>query len=245
MEAAVRRILAPQDVLVAGINLSNFLLVTEPTVPRGVSTGMVHLLAERLGVTRIELKTYANPSLLTERSRQREFAVGLVANEPQRANNLVFSQPYAEIEATLLSRRPAHSLNDLDEADLKIAVSEGSAYDLYLTRKLKRATLVRAKGIDASYDLYKADLSITALAGLRPKLVDYPSEDGVLLENHFAAVQQAIGVPKSILQDNDDVIPFLDDFVADCLSSGAVADLVCQFGVQGRLTVAGSQNRMS
>lgn len=233
MEVA-RRILAPRGVLVAGINLSNFLLVTEPQGPRGVSPSMATLLAEHLDA-HVDFTCFPNPATLTANSAS--FAVGLVANEEQRAEHLAFSRPYALIEATLLSRVGGDGLADLDKPGVKIAVSSGAAYDLYLSRHLRGATLVRANGLDASYELFRNDPSIAALAGLRPKLVDYP-DDGVLLRP-FSSVQQAIGIPRSLVADGsvDVVMEVLDTFVADCLAKSVVADLIRTFGVDGRLTL--------
>jgi polar amino acid transport system substrate-binding protein len=117
---------------------------------------------------------------------------------------------------------------------VRIAVSARSAYDLYLTRHLQHAELIRAEGLNASYDLFVNE-KLDALAGLRPRLIsDVEKLPGAkVLDGGFTAVQQAIGIPKG----REAGYAFLCDFVEEAKSSGLVAQLIERHNVRG-LSVA-------
>jgi polar amino acid transport system substrate-binding protein len=78
--------------------------------------------------------------------------VAFLAIEPARAAEIAFTAPYVLIEGTYMVRQdsPLKSIADVDRAGTRIAVGRGSAYDLFLTRTLKNATLVRAESGDAA-----------------------------------------------------------------------------------------------
>lgn len=234
----VRRQLAPTGTLRAGINLGNILLVTGETAqgePDGVSPGMARALADRLGVP-VTLVPLASPGEVAD-AIGREVDVGLIAAEPTRAETIAFAPPYVEIEATYLvpAGSPLERIEDVDRAGVRVAVSDRSAYDLYLTRTLKHAELHRAKGLAGALKLFaKEDLE--ALAGLRPALIE--NAEGLpgarVLEGCYTTVQQAIGTAP----ENAAGAAFLKDFVAEAIGSGLVARLIERHGVTGRLGVA-------
>jgi len=230
--------LAPTGVLRAAINLSNFLLVTGRTAegdPVGVAPDMARAVADRLGVP-VRYVTYPRPGELADAAGTDAWDIGLIGAEPQRAERIAFTAPYCEIEATFLlpAASGATSLADLDRPGIRIAVAERSAYDLWLTRNLRHATLHRAASIDASFKLF-ADGGHDALAGLRPRLLsDAEALPGTrVLDDRFTAVQQAIGTART----NAAGAAFLEGFVAEAKSSGLVAALIARHGVRG-LSVA-------
>ena len=118
---------------------------------------------------------------------------------------------------------------------MRIAVSERSAYDLWLSRNIHFAELVRAKGLDASYELFVNE-KLDALAGLRPKLMEENKKmaGSTILSGQFTAVQQSIGCGKN----REEGLAFLVAFVEETNTSGFVADLIEKHGVVGRLSVA-------
>ena len=130
---------------------------------------------------------------------------------------------------------PIGSLAEVDRPGVRIAVSARSAYDLFLSRSLKHAQLVRAEGIPASYDLFVAE-KLDVLAGLLPRLSsDVTRLPGArILEGKFTAVQQAIGTPKARTAG----AKYLGEFVADIKKSGLVARLIEKHKVKG-VSVAG------
>ncbi len=224
--------LAPTGVLRAGINLSNFLLVTgraENGDPQGIAPDMARGIAARLQVP-LQLIPYESPGKLADAVA--DWDVGLIGAEPARAEQIAFSAAYLEIEATYLvpADSKIRSVEEIDRKGVRIAVAARSAYDLYLSRSIKNAELVHANGLDASYELFVRE-KLDALAGLRPRLVkDVQSLPGArVLEGRFTAVQQAVGTPKARVAS----ATFLAAFIEEAKTSGLVARLIERHGVQG------------
>jgi polar amino acid transport system substrate-binding protein len=230
--------LAPHGVLRAGINLSNFLLVTgrdEHGSPTGVAPDMARALADRLGVP-LRLVPYARPGLLADACGTDAWDIGLIGAEPQRAETIAFSPAYAEIEATCLvpAGSPIASLAALDAPGISIASTARAAYDLWLERNIRHATVLRAESIDGAFALFR-ERRLDALAGLRPRLIrDQAALPGSrLLDGSFMTVQQAIGTARA----NAKGAAFLRDFVEEAKRTGLVAALIARHGVEG-LSVA-------
>ena len=230
--------LAPSGVLRAGINLSNFLLVSGKSAtgePEGVAPDMARAIAERLGVP-VAYVTFPRPGELADAAGANVWDIGLIAAEPARAEAIAFSPAYAEIEATYLV--PAGSkitrVAEVDRPGIKIAIAARAAYDLWLSRHLRHAELVRAASLDASYDLFVSE-KLDALAGLRPRLLqDVEKLPGArILDGKFTAVQQAVGTAKA----NAAGARFLHAFVEDAKASGLVARLIAHHHIRG-LSVA-------
>ena len=236
--AAARSELAPTGKLRVGVNMSNFLLTRTDAAtqqPAGVAVDLGHELGRRLGVP-VEIVPYPNPGALADDAKSGKWDVGFLGAEPQRANEIDFTAAYVEIEATYLVP-PGSQIKAVEEVDrdgVRISVPERSAYELYLTRSLKHAQLVREKGADNAFKRF-ADDKLDALAGLRPRLVtDHEKLPGSrLLEGRFTAVQQAVGTPKG----RSAGAQYLREFVEDIKASGLVARTIESNGVRG-LTVA-------
>ena len=195
---AVRTELAPSGTLRVGINYGNFLLVN-PDRASGIAVDLGRELGRRLGVP-VELVTFPTAGKLADAMKTDAWDVAFLGAEPQRANEIAFTAAYLEIPATYLvpAGSPIRRIAEVDREGVRIAVASKSAYDLYLSRGLKQAKLVRAEGIDASYELFVAQ-KLEVLSGLKPRLVaDAEKLPGSrVLEGQFTAVQQAIGTPKN------------------------------------------------
>jgi polar amino acid transport system substrate-binding protein len=238
MSEAVIAELAPTGVLRAGINLSNFLLVSgkgPAGEPAGVAPDLAGAIAERLGVP-VAYVPYARPGELADAAGQGVWDIGLIAAEPARAKTIAFSPAYAEIEATYLvpAGSPIGSIEAVDRPGVRIGIAARSAYDLWLSRHLEHAELVRAASLDASFERFVAD-RLDALAGLRPRLLqDLEKLPGArILDGKFTAVQQAVGTARA----NAAGAAFLRDFVEEAKASGLVARLIERHHVRG-LSVA-------
>lgn len=238
MDAAILAELAPHGVLRAGINLSNFLLVTgrdEHGSPVGVAPDMARAVAERLGVP-LRLVPYARPGILADACGTDAWDIGLIGAEPQRAETIAFTAAYAEIEATFLvpAGSPVTSIAEVDRAGLRIASTARAAYDLWLERNIRQATVLRAESIDGAFALF-TEQGLDVLAGLRPRLIaDAARLPGArILDGQFSSVQQAIGTARR----NTAGAAFLHGFVEEAKASGLVARLIEKHGVQG-LSVA-------
>lgn len=236
--ATVRSELAPTGTLRVGINLSNFLLTrTDPSTGEygGVAVDLGRELGRRLGVP-VEIFPYESPGKLADAAKSGVWDVGFLGAEPQRANEIDFTAAYVEIEATYLvpAGSPLKTIADVDRDGVRIAISGKSAYDLYLTRNLKHAQLVREQGADGAFKRFVAD-KLEALAGLKPRLVtDQEKLPGSrILDGRFTAVQQAIGTPKGRAAG----ARYLREFVEDIKASGLVARTIEKNNVRD-LTVA-------
>lgn len=230
--------LTPTGVLRAGINMSNFLLVTGKTAsgdPAGVSPDMAAEVARRLGVP-LKLIPFKSPGELGDQAENNVWDIGNIGAEPQRARTIAFTAAYCEIEATYLvpAGSPIKSIADVDKPGVRISVTGRSAYGLWLENNIKQATLVRTDSLDSSLDKFLNE-KLDVLAGLRPRLIDDVKKvpGGRILDGQFSAVQQAIGTPKK----NVKAAPWLAALVEDCKQSGFVKSLIEKHNVKG-LSVA-------
>jgi polar amino acid transport system substrate-binding protein len=238
MSDAVRAELAPSGTLRAGINMSNFLLVTGKTPdggPDGVSPEMAREIARRLGV-KLQLVPFPSPDGLVAAADDNVWDIGNVGAEPQREEKMSFTAAYAEIEATYLVREdsPLKSCAEVDKAGNSIIVRGGSAYGLWLERNIKNAKLIlKTDNNDAKAEFFAG--GIDALAGLKTGLLkDLESHPGYrILPGQFAAVQQAVGTHKR----NKEAIKFLREVVEDAKASGLVAKWIEKHKANG-LSVA-------
>ena len=231
--------LAPTGVLRAGINLSNFLLVTGRNgdgTPAGVSPDMARELARRLGVG-IELKAYKSPGDLADAAAHDEWDVGNIGAEPARAETIAFTAAYCEIECTYLvpPGSPITRVEQVDQPGRRIASAPRAAYDLWLERNLRHAELVRSPGLGGSFELF-VQQRLDALAGLRPRLLDDADRlpGSRVLDGNFSSVQQAMGTPRS--RDGAG-FEYLSAFVEEMKAAGFVAERIAAHGVAG-LSVA-------
>ncbi len=235
---AVRQALSRHGVLRAGINLSNFLLVSSRTAdggPAGVSPDMAAILAECLGLP-LQYVTYPSPGPLADAAERDEWDVALVGAEPQRAAVIDFTPAYTEIEATYLvpAGSTLQSVAEVDRKGQRIAVAARTAYGLWLERNIREAELITGEGFDGAYQHF-VDQKLDALAGLRPKLIeDEKTLPGSrMLPGRFMAVQQALGTPKA----SGIALDYLRSFVMAAIESGVVGRLIAKHGVTG-LSVA-------
>jgi polar amino acid transport system substrate-binding protein len=230
--------LAPTGVLRAGINMSNFLLVTGKTDagdPVGVSPDMAAEVARRLGVP-LKLIPYKSPGALGDDAENNVWDIGNIGAEPQRAKTIAFTAAYCEIESTYLvpAGSAIQSIADVDKPGIRISVTGRSAYGLWLENNIKNATLVRTDTLDASFDKFVQE-KLEGLAGLRPRLIDDVKKlpGARILDGKFSAVQQAVGTPKK----NTKAAPWLAELVEEAKRSGLVQSLIEKHSVKG-LSVA-------
>lgn len=239
MNAHVKEQLAPGGVLRAGINMSNFLLVSSAAAngdPAGVSPDMAKAIAGDLGVE-LQLIPYKGPGDVADGAINNEWDIANIAAEAERAKTIAFSPAYCEIQATYLLPPGSRiqSLTDVDQPGVKISVKERAAYDLWLTENMTQASLVRTATMDDSFAVFK-EQKLDVLAGLRPRLLDdavkFPGS--VVMEQSFTAVQQSIGCQP----DKTEAANYLSQFVRQSISQGRVAELIDKHGVTGKLSVA-------
>ncbi len=225
--------IAPAGKLRVGINFGNALLAqkTAGGVEAGIAVDLARELARRLDVT-LQIISYDSAGHMADAARTVNWDIAFLASDPDRASEIAFTPPYLEIDTTYLvpAGSALHGLADVDRGGVRIAVADKSAYDLFLSRSLKHATLVRAPGVNASIDLFLTQ-KLDALAGLRPMLVSISGKQpgSRVLEGSFTVVAQAIGTPKS----RQAAAEYLREFVEDIKQSGLVAEMIEKNGVGG------------
>jgi polar amino acid transport system substrate-binding protein len=234
VSAAVRSDLAPTGKLRVGINHGNLVLAQKNPATgevKGVAVDMAHELGRRLGVP-VELVQYSSAGQMTDALAAGAWDVAFLAREPGRAGEIGFTAPHLLIEGTYLV--PAGSryarVGDIDREGVRIAVSEKSAYDHFLTRNIKHATLVRATGNSAGLGLLQAGRA-DVIAGVRQLLLmDQGKLPGSkVLEDRFMVIEQAMGLPRG----RDAGLAYAKEFIEEMKASGFVARALEKSGVRG------------
>jgi polar amino acid transport system substrate-binding protein len=217
-----------------GLNYQNFLLILGDAAdgsPQGIAPDLARELGRRTGLP-IDFVRFPKAGLLADAVRDDAWDVAFIGAEPQRAKDIAFSAAYLEIPVTFLvpPGSPIRTIEDVDRDGVRIAVAEKSAYDLFLTRSLKKAALLRVAGIDESFDLFAKE-KLEALSGLKPKLVaDAAKLPGSrVLEGQVTAVQQAVGTPVA----RQRAAAYLRAFVEDIKASGLVERTIRRHGIRG------------
>jgi polar amino acid transport system substrate-binding protein len=243
MSDVARTDLAPTGTLRVGINFGNPLLARRAERSReagGIAVDLARELGRRLSVP-IELIPYEAAGKMAEGASQGAWDVAFLAVDPARAAEILFTAPYLEIDTTYLlpAGSPLASLAAIDRPGVRIAVSNKSAYDLFLSRSLQHATLVRAPSVEASLTMFIED-QLDALSGLKPWLLTTAKTlpGSRVLDDRFTVVGQAVGTPKG----RDAGSRYLSEFVEAIKSSGQVAHAIAHNGVQG-VTVAPAASR--
>ncbi|HEY4981326.1 MAG TPA: ABC transporter substrate-binding protein [Pseudolabrys sp.] len=221
--------LAPSGKLRAAINLGNSVLAQKNAAtgqPKGVTPDLAHELGRRLGVP-VELVTFDAAGKVFDAAGTGAWDIAFVAIEPVRAAVIEFSAPYVIIEGTYMVPKdsPLKVIADVDRPGVRIAVGLKSAYDLYLTRTIKNATVVRAPagGGKAMIDMFVND-KLEVAAGVKQPLVAYAKDhpEVRVMDGHFMEIQQAMGTPKG----RTEGAAYLRAFVEDVKASGFVAEAI-------------------
>jgi len=230
--------LAPGGRLRAAINLGNPVLAQEGPAggePRGVSADLARELARHLGVP-VDFTTFDTAGKAFEAVKAGACDVGFLANEPARAAEIAFTAPYVVIEGTYMVRAdsPLRRVDEVDRAGVRIAVGSKAAYDLYLSRTLKHAELVRAPSSAAAMELFVKE-GLDAAAGVRQPLVKFAAAHADLrvMDERFMAIEQAMCMP----QGRAAGARYLRAFVEEMKASGFVAAGLSRSG-QGDAMVA-------
>ncbi|MFD6179233.1 MULTISPECIES: transporter substrate-binding domain-containing protein [unclassified Isoptericola] len=219
--------LAPTGVLRAVINLGNPVLAQGTRQqPAGVTVDLARELSRRLGVEGVlECVDAARHSFSAVADGRAD--VGFLAVEPERATQVAFTAPYALIEGVFAvpEGSPVRAADDVDRPGVRVGVKQGSAYDLYLTRTLEHAEVVR--GADGVLAFEEGGLEVAA--GIRQPLTRYVAEHPGLrvVEPRFTEIRQAVATGR----DRDPVaVAWLRDTVADLVADGFVAASLARSG---------------
>ena len=232
----VIRTLAPNGTLRAAINFGNPILANKDAKtgePFGVSIDIARELGKRLNVP-VELVLFSSAGKVVDAVSANEVSIAFVAIDPVRATTTAYTAPYVIIEGAYLVRNnsPLRENSEVDRAGTRVVVGGGSAYDLYLTREIKNATLVRAPTSPLVTDeMLKQNLEVAA--GVRQQLeADALRVGGVrLLPGRFMVINQALAMPVARAGASD----YLKVFIEDLKATGFVANALARHGIKGAL----------
>ncbi|MGU3285081.1 ABC transporter substrate-binding protein [Methylobacterium mesophilicum] len=214
--------LAPTGTLRAAINLGNPVLARSGADgPAGVSVDLARALAQRLGVP-VTFVTFPGAGAVSASARSGTWDICFLAIDPQRAEGIAFTAPYVLIAGSYLvpAASPIRTLEAVDRDGVRVSVGRGSAYDLFLTRALRHATLVRVPTSAEAVTAFARD-GLDVAAGVHQPLAAYAAahKEVRLLPGHFMDIPQAMGLPVG----RDAGAAFLAGFLAQAKAHGFVA----------------------
>ena len=225
---------APSGALRIAINLGNAVLAgKDPATgaPRGVSVDLARELAKRLDL-KYDLIPFDAAGKVVNAVKERQVDIAFVAIDPLRAQDIAYSAAYVIIEGAYLVRQdsPLRTNEQVDKPGIRMVVAANSAYDLYLSREIKAAQLVKVVTSQQVVDKFLSD-GLEVAAGVKQQLeLDAARLGGLrLLPGRFMAINQAMGVPA----DRRMAREWLGRFVEVMKAEGFVAQSLLKHGVQG------------
>ena len=230
---AVRLAFAPHGRLLASINAGNAVLARrDPDGPGGVSVDLARAFAAELGAE-IDYLVFDGAAKSVEALREQRADIGFFAIDPQRSQGITFTPPYVLIEGSYLVREDCYivSADQVDRAGVSVVVGDGSAYDLFLTRALQHARLVRtATSQVVVVTMLSAGHAVAG--GVRQQLeLDAARLGGLrMLPGSFMVIRQAMGCPQA---KGEAAAAYLGDFVERMKASGFVQRALQRHGIQG------------
>lgn len=233
--AELIRAFTPTGTLRASINLGNPILANMnagASEPHGVSIDLAKEFAKCLGVD-IELVVFDAAGKSVEAVKAEQADIGFFAIDPLRGEGISFTAPYVLIEGSYMVPTESNltSNEEVDRPGNRVTVGKGSAYDLFLTRELKQAEIVRAPTSPTVVDVFveqKLEVAAGVKQQLESDLARFPQNR--LLPGRFMVIQQAMGAPKSR---GEDAAFFLTQFVEEMKVSGFVAQALQRHRIQG------------
>lgn len=242
VDEAVVRAFAPTGALRAAINVGNPVLANRDTAtgrPYGVSIDLATTFAQMLGVD-VDLRVFESAGESVAAVTANEADIGFFAIDPLRGAGISFTSPYVLIEGFYLVNNdsPIIDNTDVDQPHNRVAVGKGSAYDLFLSRELKRAEIVRAPTSPAVVQAFVGQ-NLEVAAGVKQQLEsDARGIPGLrLLNERFMVIQQAMGTPKGR---GEAAAATLHAFVETMKSSGVVANALSRHGIVGASVASAS-----
>jgi polar amino acid transport system substrate-binding protein len=225
---AIVKDLAPTGTLRVAINLGNSVLVQKDAGGnlKGITIDLSTELAKRLGVP-VQFTQFEGAGKAFEGLKSGTLDIMFLAIEPVRANEITFTAPYVIIEGVYMVNKdsPLKSVDEVDRPGIRVAVNKGSAYDLFLSRTLKNATLVRGEG---GPQIFKQQ-GLEACGGVKQNQAAYAKTDPSvrLIPDRFMEIRQAMGTPKGRGEAGE---KYLSQFVEEMKASGFVADALKRSG---------------
>lgn len=227
---------APTGRLRASLNLGNAVLAHSKTAaerPAGVTIDLARAFAARLGVE-AELQQYDSAALSGGALADGLADIAFLAVDPKRAERIHFTSPYIEIEGCYLVRSdsPLHDNAQVDQPGINLVVGNGSAYELFLSRALAHARLIKVATSEQVVPEMLARADVQVAAGVKQQLqADAARLGGVrLLPGRFMVIQQAMAMRRG---GSEQAKALLESFIAEQKRSGFIADALARHGIEG------------
>lgn len=228
---------APMGILRVGINLGNPILANEDPVTKnlyGITIDIAHEIGKRICLP-VELIPFKTAGTTVEGVKSGEIDLVFVAIDPVRGADISYTPAYIQIEGAYMVKAssPLKNNEEVDAAGNAIVVGKGSAYDLYLTREIKQADLLRSASSQAVVDDFMSGMGNVA-AGVKQQLEsDAKRYEGLrMLPGRFMVINQAIGIPKA-RSNYESICNYLSDVIAELKESGFVSDAMKRHNIQG------------
>jgi len=228
---------APTGTLRVGINLGNPVLANEDAntkILSGVTIDIAHEIGKRINLP-VQLIPFKTASATVEGIKSGDVDLVFVAIDPVRGTDISYTPAYIQIEGAYMVKAssPLKMNEEVDVAGTEIVVGKGSAYDLYLTREIKNATLLRATSSQAVVDDFMSGKGNVA-AGVKQQLeTDAKRYEGLrMLPGRFMVINQAIGIPKA-RPGFENTTAFLSEVITQLKQSGFVANAMQRNQIQG------------
>ena len=228
---------APSGTLRVGINLGNPVLASEDAATKklsGISVDIADEIGKRINLP-IQLIPFKSASATVDGIKNGELDMVFVAIDPVRGADISYTPAYIQIEGAYMVKAssPLKSNVEVDVAGTEIVVGKGSAYDLYLTREIKNATLLRAASSQAVIDDFMSGKGNVA-AGVKQQLEsDAKRYEGLrMLPGRFMVINQSIGIPKA-RPDFEKTTAYLSEVIAELKQSGFIVNSMQRHHIQG------------
>ncbi len=235
-QTAIDTEIAPTGKLRMGLNASTTTLVTRTADGNfsGISVDLGKFIAEKLGMA-YEPVVYASPATWTASFGKDEWDIGVTGRNATVGKLLDFGPDVILIESVFVAA-PGREFTDAREVDrtgIKIAVSGNASADVFLSRTLKSAQIVRVAGdtasvIDVLRSRGKADVYATLAENASVIAERLPGAK--IIPGVFNTVGFAVAMPKgrsSIAQAR------LAQIVNEAKAAGLVQKAVEKSGLKG------------
>jgi polar amino acid transport system substrate-binding protein len=220
-----------------GINLGNPVLAgldKATQKPKGVTIDIANEIGKRFGIP-VELIPFKSAGSTVDAIKTGNIDLIFVAVDPVRGADISYTPPYIQIEGAYMVKADSSlkANEEVDRSGVEIVVGKGSAYDLYLTREIKNAALLRAASSQAVIDDFMTGKGNVA-SGVKQQLEsDAKRYTGLrMLPGRFMVINQAIGIPKA-RSEYEKITAYLSAIISDLKSSGFVAESMKRHGIEG------------
>lgn len=228
---------APTGTLRVGINLGNPVLAGVDSAnqkPKGVTIDIANEIGKRSGIP-VQLVPFQTAGSTVDAIKTGNIDMIFVAIDPVRGADVSYTPPYIQIEGAYMVKdnSPLKKNEEVDHSGVEIVVGKGSAYDLFLTREIKQASILRAASSQAVIDDFMAGKGNVA-AGVKQQLEsDAKRYSGLrMLPGRFMVINQAIGIPKA-RPEYEKTTAFLSTIITELKTSGFIAESMKRHGIEG------------